>query len=125
MGLGPNFTRVAVGPDANDHPTLFINGKSSSGVKPPVEISWVESAKLANGDGEFRGMVLQAGAQPHAVGKFTSDGTDWTIRTTPDPLPEVGEWIVVSGRMPSKHAGAPPFLWSTTLQVEKAKKPGG
>ncbi len=128
MGYGPNFTRVAVEPAAKvkGKKTLFINGESSPGVKPPLEIAWVAAANVKR-DGMFNGMVLVPRTKKHHFGPYTQgvNGTDWSVEIANQTAPDVGDWIVLSGRLQSKDPSAPPIVWSNTLRVERAEDPKG
>jgi hypothetical protein len=138
MGFGPNFTRVAIGPNAHGEPTLFIDGASDGVVEPRVEILWVEADKVQAAHHEagasarlaafeFRGLALADGAAQRSLADRDVTNSQWRVELTPPPedFAAPDTWISLSGRMPTEDAdGAPDYVvWSNMLKVERVGKP--
>jgi hypothetical protein len=137
MGLGHNFTRVAVGPGAHGEKTLFIDGTSTGMVEPHIEILWIEAKQVQaahkqtgatprEGAFAFHGLTLADGAEQRSLGDHAVTNSQWRVQlAAPDGFAEPETWISISGRMPMHVDGDAPdyVVWSNMLAVERAEPP--
>ncbi len=113
--LGPNFTAVRVGKDDNGTPAMFVDGVSTDGRKDmTIEISWGFAADVA---------ARSESSQRQLTSDFDpAKGEAWTLRVTGIELPEVGAFVVLTGRATMADGSPPPpvIVWSQTFDVEAA-----
>lgn len=111
--LGPNFTRVAVGEDDHHTRKVFIDGQSEADrTNMEIVIEWsLVDAAAARSDAAPLGRLDRF--DPNS-------GAAWTA-VSDKGLPEVGDFVLVTGRATMVNGAAPPpvIIWSQTLQVER------
>jgi hypothetical protein len=120
--IGPNFTRVAVGPDDNGTPAMFVNGKSDiAKAEKAIAITWVYAEDVADGN-EPMTMTLRSEASSHRLAAFDPNGAaDWTVTVREGELPDVDRYVLLMGvaTMPPGGGGPATIRWSQNFQVEK------
>jgi hypothetical protein len=122
--IGPNFTRVAVGPDDHGTPAMFVNGKSDDPkAAKAIAITWAYAEDVAERAGADSLITLRSEATSH---EMTADfdpngGVDWTVTVTTGAFPDVGRFVLLTGRVTmAEGVDAPPVLfWAQTLKVEE------